>query len=73
MTINKQTVLIHPIIDEFWSSNPSHERNSSLAQKRGQTTVNNKKEVIGTGANGSKSTGPDAEELRMNAAALAAR
>ena len=46
LTIHKQTVMIHPIIDEFYSPNPSHSRSSQFAQTKGQTITNSKKEVI---------------------------
>jgi glutamine amidotransferase len=59
--------MIHPIVDEFWSPNPSHERSTQFAQTKGQTTTNEKKEVLTNG------TGPDAEALRIKVEALTAR
>ena len=35
LTIHKQTVMIHPIIDEFYNHNPHSTRNSQFAQDRG--------------------------------------
>jgi glutamine amidotransferase len=67
LTIHRQTVMIHPIVDEFWSPNPSHERSTQFAQTKGQTTTNEKKEVLTNG------TGPDAEALRIKVEALTAR
>ncbi|KAF1815228.1 N-terminal nucleophile aminohydrolase [Eremomyces bilateralis CBS 781.70] len=37
LTIHKQTVMIHPIIDEFYNQNPSHARSHQFAQTKGQT------------------------------------
>lgn len=39
VTIHKQTVLIHPIIDEFYSYEPCHQRSIQLASEKGQTTT----------------------------------
>src|ERR1700761_2463821 len=52
LTIHKQTVMIHPIIDEFYNENPSHTRSSQFAQTKGQTITNSKKEVILGAASG---------------------
>ncbi|KAF1832648.1 N-terminal nucleophile aminohydrolase [Decorospora gaudefroyi] len=46
LTISKQTVMIHPIIDEFYSSNPAHERTSAFAQAKGQTVTGADKRVL---------------------------
>ncbi|QDS77342.1 hypothetical protein FKW77_005228 [Venturia effusa] len=46
LTIHNQTVMIHPIIDEFYSENPAHSRSSKFAQTKGQSVANSKKEVI---------------------------
>ena len=43
--------MIHPIIDEFYSSNPAHERSAGFAQAKGQTVTGPDKRVL----NGSKS------------------
>ena len=49
LTIHKQTVLVHPIMDEFHVANPSHIRSSKFARTKGQTITNAKKEVITPG------------------------
>lgn len=41
--------MVHPIIDEFHVTNPSHTRSSKFAQTKGQTITNAKKEVITPG------------------------
>ena len=38
VTIHNQTVLIHPIIDEFYNHAPSNQRDSRFAADKGQTT-----------------------------------
>lgn len=35
LTIHKQTVMIHPIIDEFYSHNPSYSRSAGFAVSKG--------------------------------------
>lgn len=35
LTIHKQTVLLHPIIDEFYDDDPSHDRSSVYAVSKG--------------------------------------
>lgn len=35
LTIHKQTVMIHPIIDEYYNHNPSYSRNSKFAKDKG--------------------------------------
>ncbi|EDU48839.1 glutamine amidotransferase [Pyrenophora tritici-repentis] len=47
LTISKQTVMIHPIVDEFYSRNPSHERSANFAQQKGQTVTGSDKRVLG--------------------------
>lgn len=37
VTIHKQTVMIHPIKDEYYNPDPAHKRSSQLAVKKGQT------------------------------------
>ena len=37
LTVHKQTVMIHPIVDEFHNSNPSCSRNSDFARDKGLT------------------------------------
>lgn len=46
LTIYKQTVMIHPIIDEFYSPNPAHSRSAQFAQTKGQTITGPDKTVI---------------------------
>ncbi|KAL6709217.1 glutamine amidotransferase subunit [Coniothyrium glycines] len=46
LTISKQTVMIHPIIDDFYSSNPAHERSAGFAQAKGQTVTGPDKQVL---------------------------
>jgi glutamine amidotransferase len=38
--------LIHPIIDEFYSHNPAHERSAGFAQAKGQTITGPDKRVL---------------------------
>jgi glutamine amidotransferase len=53
--------MIHPIIDEFYSPNPAHERSAGFAQAKGQTVTGPDKRVL-TGksleAGGSEDEGP---------------
>jgi glutamine amidotransferase len=69
LTIHRQTVMIHPIVDEFYNKNPSHLRSTQFAQTKGQTMTNEKKEVLGP----TDGVGVDAEVLRSKVAALAVR
>ena len=46
LTISKQTVMIHPIIDAFYSPNPAHERSAGFAQAKGQTVTGPDKQVL---------------------------
>lgn len=46
VTIHKQTVMIHPIIDEFYSPNPAHTRSAGFAQAKGQTITGPDKVVL---------------------------
>ncbi|EGX43454.1 hypothetical protein AOL_s00215g190 [Orbilia oligospora ATCC 24927] len=39
LSVNKQTVLIHPIIDEFYQSDPSYSRSTQLAESKGLVGV----------------------------------
>jgi len=39
ITIHKQTVLIHPILDQYYDHTPSQGRSSKLALEQGQTSV----------------------------------
>ncbi|KAF2705903.1 N-terminal nucleophile aminohydrolase [Pleomassaria siparia CBS 279.74] len=60
LTISKQTVMIHPIIDEFYSPNPAHARSAGFAQAKGQTITGPDKRVLSQPANGvnSEATSP---------------
>ncbi|KAJ4290502.1 glutamine amidotransferase subunit [Kalmusia sp. IMI 367209] len=55
VTIHKQTVMIHPIIDEFYSANPAHTRSSGFAQAKGQTITGPDKVVLQQPMNGERS------------------
>ncbi|ORY03212.1 nucleophile aminohydrolase [Clohesyomyces aquaticus] len=46
LTIHKQTVMIHPIIDAFYSDNPAHSRSAGFAQAKGQTITGPDKRVL---------------------------
>jgi glutamine amidotransferase len=35
LTIHKQTVLVHPILDEFYNDDPNHDRSSVYALSKG--------------------------------------
>lgn len=35
LTIHKQTVLLHPILDEFYNDDPNHDRSSVYAVSKG--------------------------------------
>ncbi|KAF1943739.1 N-terminal nucleophile aminohydrolase [Clathrospora elynae] len=48
LIISKQTVMIHPIIDEFYSANPAHERSAGFAQAKGQTVTGLDKQPLPT-------------------------
>jgi len=39
ITIHDQTVLIHPIIDEYYNASPTFKRSTTLAECAGQTTT----------------------------------
>lgn len=52
--------MIHPIIDEFYSPNPAHERSAGFAQAKGQTVTGPDKRVLtskGTETAGSEDEG----------------
>ncbi|KAF2011375.1 N-terminal nucleophile aminohydrolase [Aaosphaeria arxii CBS 175.79] len=55
ITIYKQTVMIHPIIDEFYSANPAHSRSAGFAQAKGQTITGPDKRVLPQSSNGTDS------------------
>ncbi|KAI9703137.1 MAG: hypothetical protein M1836_007702 [Candelina mexicana] len=46
LTIHKQTVLVHPIIDQYYNPNPSFERSSGYAESKG--LVSNEPESTAT-------------------------
>lgn len=46
LTIHNQTLMIHPIRDEFYSPNPAHERSSQFAQTKGQAVTGPDKSVL---------------------------
>ena len=58
LTISKQTVMIHPIVDEFYSANPAHSRSAGFAQAKGQTVTGPDKIVLGSKSPGSGDEGP---------------
>ncbi|KAF2646124.1 N-terminal nucleophile aminohydrolase [Massarina eburnea CBS 473.64] len=59
LTIHKQTVMIHPIIDEFYSANPAHTRSAGFAQAKGQTITGPDKRVLPQRANGRRNGSGD--------------
>jgi glutamine amidotransferase len=50
--------MIHPIVDEFYSPNPAHERSAGFAQAKGQTVTGPDKRVLGA----KSSNGVDSED-----------
>lgn len=38
LTIHKQTVMVHPIIDEYYNQNPAHHRSSKFVAEKGLIT-----------------------------------
>jgi glutamine amidotransferase len=46
LTIHDQTVLMHPILDEFYSADPLNSRSLTFAQTKGQAVANAKKEGL---------------------------
>ncbi|KAF2138786.1 uncharacterized protein K452DRAFT_290433 [Aplosporella prunicola CBS 121167] len=55
VTIHKQTVMIHPIIDEYYSHDPAHKRSSQFAVNKGQTITGPDKSTITQSASRSSS------------------
>ncbi|KAF2260152.1 N-terminal nucleophile aminohydrolase [Lojkania enalia] len=55
ITIYKQTVMIHPIIDEFYSNDPAHARSAGFAQAKGQTVTGPDKKVLSQPVTGTAS------------------
>lgn len=50
--------MIHPIVDEFYSPNPAHERSAGFAQAKGQTVTGPDKRVLTAKSSG----GVDSED-----------
>jgi len=46
LTIHNQTVLIHPIMDEFYNTSPSFKRSSKFAETKGQITTEMAKSTV---------------------------
>ncbi|KAF2723658.1 N-terminal nucleophile aminohydrolase [Polychaeton citri CBS 116435] len=63
LTIHNQTVLIHPILDEYYVSTPSATRSSRFAADKGQTT--------NAGLNGAVKASGSSDDLVKKAAAVA--
>ncbi|TVY88943.1 putative glutamine amidotransferase [Lachnellula willkommii] len=57
LTIHKQTVMVHPIIDEYYNYNPYHRRSSKFVQDKGLIT--NEKQASRTSASNSPSVMPN--------------
>lgn len=68
ITIHKQTVMVHPIIDRYYNHNPYHRRSSSLVQAKGLMTNEKASADLGTGVSGTFSAdlkrGPLTPSLR---------
>jgi glutamine amidotransferase len=56
--------MIHPIIDEFYSPNPAHERSAGFAQAKGQTVTGPDKRVL-TEKGGEMAGSEDEMDLRL--------
>ncbi|KAL2075282.1 hypothetical protein VTL71DRAFT_225 [Oculimacula yallundae] len=61
LTIHKQTVMVHPIIDEYYSYNPYHRRSSQFAQDKGLVT--NEKGAVTAAKGGAVSVVPSRQVL----------
>lgn len=70
LTISKQTVMIHPIIDEFYSPNPAHERSAGFAQAKGQTVTGPDKRVLGSKGTETEGTGSEDEGVSRSGEAV---
>lgn len=72
VTIHKQTVMIHPIIDDFYSPDPAHARSAGFAQAKGQTITGPDKVVLQQRVNGegSGSITPDARSKEVVSGAI---
>ena len=52
LSINKQTVLIHPVVDEYYQMDPSYARSVTFAESKGM--VGRGPEKVSTGLKGVK-------------------
>jgi glutamine amidotransferase len=65
--------MIHPIVDEFYSPNPAHERSAGFAQAKGQTVTGPDKRVL-TGKNLEEAeSGDESRPLRKDVVGEATR
>jgi len=64
ITIHKQTVLIHPILDQYYDHTPSHGRSSKLALEQGQTSVD-KDAMLKTMRSGQHTVDAGLDESRL--------
>ncbi|KAF2489831.1 N-terminal nucleophile aminohydrolase [Lophium mytilinum] len=46
LTIHDQTLMIHPVRDQFYSANPAHERSAKFAETKGQMVTGPDKSVL---------------------------
>ncbi|RPA79181.1 YNL191Wp-like protein [Ascobolus immersus RN42] len=58
LSINKQTVLIHPIKDQYYNTNPSYSRSSAFAASRGLVSNSQIKETTESTPNGTAIANP---------------
>ncbi|PQE28421.1 glucosamine 6-phosphate synthetase protein [Rutstroemia sp. NJR-2017a BBW] len=65
ITIHKQTVMVHPIIDEYYNPNPYHSRSSKFVNDKGLIT-NEKPAAVGSSP--STSPAPAAAQLHQSLA-----
>jgi len=49
MSINKQTVLIHPVVDNYYQPDPSFSRSAAFAESKGMVGRAPEKGVVGRG------------------------
>lgn len=69
LTIYKQTVMIHPIVDEFYSADPAHARSAGFAQAKGQTITGPDKRVLRQAPeSGSSGASPNRSEETVSGA-----
>ena len=71
LTIHNQTVLIHPILDEFYNYTPSFTRSSRFAADKGQTTTDGMAEKKGTKAQIARESSVDDLAGQVNGLAVA--